>query len=65
MVVGTDAMAAYEVKARALCYCRLLNAVDARMPQYPLDDAFRDELPPQLKLHLDSWRRSRAANRPS
>jgi hypothetical protein len=42
----------------------LLNAVDTRMPQYPLDDEFRDELPPQLKSHLDSWRRSRAANRP-
>ena len=41
----------------------LLAAIDERMPHYPLDDAFRDELPSELTPHFDTWRRSRAADR--
>ena len=34
----------------------LLNAVQERMPHYPLDDAFREELPPELRGYFDRWR---------
>lgn len=34
----------------------LLNAIVERMPHYPLDDAFREELPPELMDHFDRWR---------
>jgi hypothetical protein len=34
----------------------LLDAISARMPHYPLDDAFRAELPAQLLPFFDAWR---------
>ena len=37
----------------------LLNAIDERMPHYPLDDAFRDELPPELTPYFDQWREAK------
>ena len=37
----------------------LLGAIDDRMPHFPLDDAFRDELPPELTSHFDRWRKAK------
>jgi hypothetical protein len=34
----------------------LLSAIQARMPQYPLHDGFRQELPPELVGYFDAWR---------
>lgn len=33
----------------------MLNAVDAFMPHYPLDAAFRAELPDELRPYFDAW----------
>ena len=33
----------------------LLDAVAGAMPQFPLDEAFRDEVPPEVKKHYDQW----------
>ena len=41
----------------------LLDAVVVAMPQYPLDDAFRDGLPADLRDHYDRW--SAQAPKPS
>jgi hypothetical protein len=40
----------------------LLKAIDERMPHYPLDEAFREELPSELRPHFDTWQRSRVAD---
>jgi hypothetical protein len=37
----------------------LLSAIDERMPLFPLDDAFRDELPSELTPHFDRWRKAK------
>jgi hypothetical protein len=37
----------------------LLEAIEARMPHYPLDDAFRAELPTGLLPYFDTWRERR------
>jgi hypothetical protein len=34
----------------------LLRAVEERMPHYPLDEAFRADLPEPLRAHFDRWR---------
>jgi hypothetical protein len=34
----------------------LLSAIKQRMPHYPMDDAFRAELPSELQPHFDRWR---------
>ncbi len=34
----------------------LLSAISERMPHYPLDDEFRNGLPPELLPHFDNWR---------
>jgi hypothetical protein len=34
----------------------LLDAIEARMPQYRLDDAFRAELPSELLPYFNAWR---------
>lgn len=39
----------------------LLAAVESRMPQYPLDDSFREELPTELVGYFDTWRQARLA----
>jgi hypothetical protein len=39
----------------------LLAAINDRMPQFPLDDAFRDELPPELTPYFDRWREANSA----
>jgi hypothetical protein len=44
-----------DVKQGAL----LLSAIDDRRPHFPIDDAFRDELPLELMPHLDLWRKGR------
>ena len=38
----------------------LLGTIDDRMPHFPLDDAFRDELPPELTPHFDRWRKAKS-----
>jgi hypothetical protein len=38
----------------------LLRAIDERMPHFPLDDAFRHELPPELTPHFDRWREAKS-----
>lgn len=38
----------------------LLSAIDERMPHFPLDDAFRDELPSELTPHFDRWRKAKS-----
>jgi hypothetical protein len=38
----------------------LLDAIDDRMPHFPLDDAFRDELPRELTPHFDRWRKAKS-----
>jgi hypothetical protein len=40
----------------------LLDAVRERMPHYPLDDAFREELPAELVPHFDRWREQSAGH---
>jgi hypothetical protein len=42
----------------------LLSAIAQRMPHYPLDDAFRAELPTDLTVHLDRWRQSFQVDKP-
>jgi hypothetical protein len=37
----------------------LLGAIDERMPHFPLDDGFRDELPAELTPHFDRWRKAK------
>jgi hypothetical protein len=39
----------------------LLQAIDQRMPHFPLDDAFRGDLPPELTPHFDRWRKTKNA----
>lgn len=39
----------------------LLNAINETMPHYPLDDVFREELPPELISLFDRWRSSKPA----
>jgi hypothetical protein len=39
----------------------LLDAVEKRMPHYPLDDAFREELPRELQPYFDRWRETKSA----
>jgi len=36
----------------------LLSAIEEHMPQYPLDDGFRNELPAELLSHFDEWRKT-------
>lgn len=43
----------------------LLDAVAKEMPHYPLDEAFREELPDELKAHFDRWSNSRPAQAPT
>ncbi len=39
----------------------LLDAVAGTMPQFPLDAAFERDLPPELRLHYETWRARRDA----
>lgn len=39
----------------------LLDAIATQMPHYPLDEGFRDALPPELRRHFDAWFAARPA----
>jgi hypothetical protein len=41
----------------------LLNAIEERMPHYPLDEAFQASLPQQLGIVFRAWRSTRPAER--
>ena len=44
----------------------LLDAVDATMPQYPLDDGFAASVPDELAVYFERWQKQRpGADAPS